>query len=173
MYGLSKLLNKSWDLFRNDEKTVEILLDDLTHPDVLALLQAHLDDMRENSPEDSSYALDLSGLQAADVSFWVVWVDGEVAGCGALRELSPTSGEIKSMRTHAGHLRQGVAAKMLEYIIEVAKARGYASLSLETGYGPVFEPALKLYQKYGFKSGEAFSDYRPSAFNQFFHLKLS
>jgi putative acetyltransferase len=45
-------------------------------------------------------------------------------------------------------------------------------LSLETGSGPAFDPALALYRKYGFVDGEAFSDYQPSAFNQFLHLQL-
>lgn len=151
---------------------MKILPDDLTHPDVQALLQTHLDDMHENSPEDSSYALDLSGLRAADVSFWVAWEKGEVAGCGALKELSPSSGEIKSMRTHSAYLHKGVASKMVEHILEVAKSRGYSSLSLETGTGPTFDPALKLYEKYGFESGDAFSGYKPSPFNQFLHLSL-
>lgn len=151
---------------------MKILLDDLTHPDVQALLKAHLDDMHENSPEDSSYALDLAGLQAADVSFWVAWENGEVAGCGALKELSPTSGEIKSMRTHVDHMRKGVAAKMLEHLLMVAKSRGYSLLSLETGTDPVFDPAVQLYQKYGFEMGDVFSDYRPSPYNQFLHISL-
>ena len=151
---------------------MEVLIDDLTHPGVLALLASHLNDMQENSPEDSSFALDVSGLKASDVSFWVVWQASEVMGCGAMKELSPTHGEIKSMRTHENHLRKGVAARMLEHIIHEAQARGYKTLSLETGTGPTFEPALTLYRKYGFKKGEAFSDYRPGPFNQFFHLAL-
>lgn len=151
---------------------MEILLDNLTHPDVLALLQAHLEDMRENSPQGSNYALDVLGLQAKGVSFWVAWENDVVLGCCALKDLSPTSGEIKSMRTHANHLRKGIAAKMLEHILMVAKSRGYSLLSLETGSGPAFDAALKLYRKYGFENGDAFSDYQPSPFNQFLHLTL-
>ena len=151
---------------------MEILIDDLTHPDVLALLASHLSDMRENSPADSSFALDVSGLTAPDVTFWVVWDKGAVAGCGALKELSSSHGEIKSMRTHEDHLRKGVARRMLEHIISEARLRGYDTLSLETGTGPTFEPALTLYRKYGFEKGEAFADYRPGPFNQFFHMAL-
>ncbi len=151
---------------------MKILLDDLTHSGVQALLQDHLTSMHENSPAGSVYALDLSGLKAADVSFWVAWENDDVLGCGALKALSPTSGEIKSMRTHKGHLRKGVAANILEHIIEVARSRGYSLLSLETGSGPAFDPALSLYRRYRFENGEAFSDYEASKFNQFLHLKL-
>jgi len=151
---------------------MKVIPGNLTHPAVQSLLQNHLDDMHKNSPEDSSYALDLSGLQADNISFWTAWDNDELLGCGALKELSPTSAEIKSMRTHAHHLRKGVAAKILEHIIETAKRKEYTLLSLETGTGPAFEPSIRLYRKYGFERGELFSGYKPSPFNQFFHLKL-
>ena len=82
------------------------------------------------------------------------------------------SGELKSMRTHPNHLRKGVAALLLEHIVTEAKARGLTRLSLETGSGPTFDPALALYRKRGFADGKAFSDYYRSAFNQFLHLSL-
>jgi putative acetyltransferase len=53
-----------------------------------------------------------------------------------------------------------------------ARRRGYARLSLETGSGPAFEPALELYRKYGFTEGDAFDDYEKSPFNRFLHLDL-
>jgi putative acetyltransferase len=151
---------------------MKILLDDISHVDVQALLHDHLKSMHENSPPGSVYALDLSGLKAPEVSFWVAWEEEQVLGCGALKELSSTSGEIKSMRTHSVHLRKGIAARILEHIIKAARDRNYTLLSLETGSGPAFDPALRLYRRYGFKEGEAFSDYTASAFNQFLHLKL-
>ncbi|MBV9530814.1 MAG: GNAT family N-acetyltransferase, partial [Bradyrhizobium sp.] len=79
---------------------------------------------------------------------------------------------VKSMRTHPDHLRRGVAVLLLDHIATEAKLRGLTRLSLETGSGPAFEPALALYRKYGFVNGDAFSDYQPSAFNQFLHLDL-
>jgi putative acetyltransferase len=118
------------------------------------------------------FALDLSGLKAPCVTVWSAWHGGEIAGIGALKELGDGTGELKSMRTHPAHLRKGVAALLLEHIVAEAKARGLRRLSLETGSGPAFEPALALYRKRGFVEGEAFSDYRPSAFNQFLHLPL-
>ena len=128
---------------------MKIILDDLTHPKVLALLQSHLDGMHEISPPEHVHALDVSNLQLPEVSFWTAWEGEELLGCGAIKELSDETGEIKSMRTHTAHLRKGVAAKILEHILITAKERGYKKLSLETGYGPSFEPALSLYKKYG------------------------
>ena len=76
------------------------------------------------------------------------------------------------MRTDPRHLRKGVAAAMLDHIIAEARARGLRRLSLETGSGPAFEPALALYRGRGFVHGEAFADYRPSDFSQFLHMDL-
>ena len=108
-----------------------------------------------------------------DVTVWSAWEDAEICGIGALRQLDAACGEVKSMRTHPDKLRRGVGAALLEHIIAEARARGLARLSLETGSGPAFEPALALYRRRGFREGEAFADYERSAFNQFLHLDLS
>ena len=153
-------------------RAFEIREDDLSGEQTRALLRLHLADMHANSPAGSVFALDLSGLKAAGVTVWTAWSDRAIAGIAALKDLSDGSGEIKSMRTHPDHLRQGVAAALLEHIIEVARGRGMRRLSLETGSGPAFEPALALYRRRGFVDGEAFADYRRSSFNQFLHLEL-
>lgn len=151
---------------------IDIRQDDLSADDVRALLALHLSGMRENSPPGLSFALDLSGLQSADVTVWTARLDGDLAGVGALKDLGDATGEVKSMRTHPDHLRKGVGAALLEHIIAEARARGYRRLSLETGMGEPFEAALALYRRRGFVAGEPFADYRPSPFNQFFHLDL-
>ena len=151
---------------------IEIRRDDLSGAETRALVAEHLGGMHSNSPPGSVYALDLSGLRAPDITLWSAWIDGDIAGVGALRALSTGHGEVKSMRTHVHHLRKGVAAAILTHIVDVARRRGMARLSLETGGGPAFRPALSLYRRFGFKAGEAFGDYAPSAFNQFLHLDL-
>lgn len=146
--------------------------DDLTHPQTLALLALHLDGMTSNSPPGHSFALDVSGLKAPAVTLFGAW-DGEaLAGIGALKDLGGGAAELKSMRTHPDHLRKGVGAAILEHIIGEARARGINRLSLETGSGDAFGPALELYRRRGFQSGGAFADYVASPFNQFMHLDL-
>ena len=139
---------------------------------VKALLTRHLEGMHANSPAGHVFALDWSGLQKPEVSFYTVWDGEELLGLGALKELDARAGEVKSMRTADAHLRKGVAATVLEHIIAEATKRGYTRLSLETGSGPAFEPALALYRKRGFVNGDAFGGYEASAFNQFLHLDL-
>jgi len=139
---------------------------------VKALLVRHLEGMHANSPPGHVFALDWSGLQKPEISFYALWEGEDLLGFGALKELEPRAGEIKSMRTADAHLRKGVAAAILDHIITEARQRGYSRLSLETGSGPAFDPALKLYRKYGFTDGEAFGGYGKSPFNQFLHLDL-
>jgi putative acetyltransferase len=150
----------------------EIVEDDLSGEGTIALLRIHLAGMRANSPPGSVFALDLSGLKVPEVTVWTVRQGDQVISIGALKTLDSGSGELKSMRTHPDHLRQGTAALLLGHMIATARRRGWKKLSLETGSGPAFEPALNLYRNRGFVEGPAFSDYEPSPFNQFLHLAL-
>jgi len=139
---------------------------------VKALLTRHLEGMHANTPPGHVFALDWSGLRKPEISFYALWDGDELLGFGALKQLDATAGEIKSMRTADAHLRKGVAAAILDHIIAEARTRGYKRLSLETGQGAAFEPALSLYRKRGFANGGAFGDYEKSPFNQFLHLDL-
>lgn len=126
---------------------------------VKALLRRHLEGMHANSPTGHVFALDWSGLQKPEITFYALWEGEDLLGFGALKELAPRTGEIKSMRTADAHLRKGVAARILDHIIAEARDRRYTRLSLETGSGPAFEPALALYRKRGFIDGGAFGDW--------------
>lgn len=80
-----------------------IRLDDLAGPDIRSLLEEHLSSMHELSPPGSVHALDLGALPRPGITFWTAWSEGELLGCGALKELDPGHGEIKSMRTANAH----------------------------------------------------------------------
>lgn len=138
-----------------------------------ALLALHLAGMREYSPACSVHALDLTGLSGPALTLLGAWSgDGRLAAIGAMKRLDEWQAEVKSMRTHPGFLRQGAAAALLEAIIVLARSEQVTRLSLETGSGAAFEPALALYRKRGFVNGEPFADYVASDFNQFLHLEL-
>lgn len=138
---------------------MRIVVDDLRGSEIAALLQAHLDDMHRHSPPGSVHALDLDRLRQPDITFWTAWDGNALMGCGALRELDAGHGEIKSMRTDPAYLRRGVAAALLDEIIAVARGRGYSRLSLETGRPAPFQPAHRLYERYGFTECPPFADY--------------
>ena len=138
---------------------MEIRLDDLTGPEIHALLEEHLAEMRRISPPGSVHAMPIEALRGPGITFWTVWSDTDLLGCGALKELDPAHGEIKSMRTALAHRGKGVARAMLEHIIAEARRRSYARLSLETGSMPNFEPARRLYASFGFARCPPFGMY--------------
>ena len=151
---------------------MRIEIDDLSRPQVHALLEEHLSNMYELSPLDSVYALDVNKLRAPDITFWTAW-DGEtLIGCGALKELTPTHGEIKSMRTPAATRGRGAGRFVLAHIISVAQSRGYTRLSLETGTHAAFEPAHNLYRSKGFALSGPFGSYRADPHSVFMELRL-
>lgn len=151
---------------------MNITPDDLSGPEIRALLETHFAHMLANSPKDSCHFLDFEGLKGPGVTFWSVWDAGSLMGCGALKVHDASLGEIKSMRTHGDHLRKGVAAAMLTHIIGEARAKGVSRLALETGSGPAFDPAIALYSRFGFVDCAPFADYGPDPFSRFMALDL-
>ena len=153
---------------------IDILLevDDLSRPAVHALLSEHLESMYELSPPESVHALDLERLRETGITFWTAWDDSVLVGCGALKELDPRHGEVKSMRTPAAHRRNGVGRTILRHIIAVAKSRSYERLSLETGSMEAFQPARKLYESLGFAYCGPFGDYTEDPNSVFMTLRL-
>jgi putative acetyltransferase len=150
----------------------DIRQDDLEGPEVQALLALHLSHARAATPAGFSFALDLSALKTPQITVWTAWDDAALAAIGALKMLGDGSGEVKSMRTAPDHLRRGAARAIVDHIIGEARRRGLKRLSLETGVGPVYDPAAALYLKCGFADGESFADYQPSPYNRFMHLDL-
>ncbi|WP_077034935.1 GNAT family N-acetyltransferase [Pelomonas sp. KK5] len=153
---------------------MRIELDDLSRPQIHALLQEHLDSMYALSPPESVHALDLSKLRKPEISFWSVWDGDTLLGCGALKELDATHGEVKSMRTPEALRGRGAGRAVLAHIIETARSRGYKRLSLETGPADGgFAAAHGLYEKFGFRYCGPFADYSLDPFSAFMTLELS
>ncbi|TGG91686.1 GNAT family N-acetyltransferase [Natronospirillum operosum] len=152
---------------------MEIRIDDLSDPRIAAFLDEHLTDMRATSPPESTHALDLDGLKKPDVTFWTAWVDSDLVGCGALKELTPTHAEIKSMRISSSLRGSGLASKLLTHILQEAEQRGYHKLSLETGSMEFFKPARRLYEKFGFQYCPPFADYREDPNSVFMELTIT
>lgn len=145
--------------------------DDLSGPEISALLREHLEDMYAITPPESVHALDLAALRRPDITFWTVWEGEQLLGCGALKALDQSSGEVKSMRTAIAHRGRGVARQILGEIERVARERGYEALYLETGSMVEFAPARALYERAGFDYCSPFGDYRADP-NSVFMRKL-
>jgi len=138
---------------------MDIRVDELRGPEIIRLVQEHLQSMAQQSPPESVHALGLAALRQPDITFWSVWQDSELMGCGALKELDAEHGEIKSMRTASRHRRKGVAANLMRHILEQANQRAYRRLSLETGSQDSFAAARDLYARFGFQYCGPFADY--------------
>jgi len=151
---------------------MRIEIDDPARPDVFALLEEHLRHMHELSPPESVHALDVRQLKSADITFWSVRDGEQLLGCCALKQLTPTHGEIKSMRTPASLRRRGAGRAVLLHILAVAQRRGYERLSLETGTADSFSAAHRLYESVGFVACGPFGDYQPDPHSVFITLKL-
>jgi len=152
---------------------LRIELDDLSRPEVLALLEEHLRNMYELSPPEHVFAFDAKKLSAPDITFWSAWSGESLVGCAALKALSATEGEIKSMRTPSGRRRTGAGRALLNHIIEVARSRAYRVLYLETGRHPAFLPAQTLYRSAGFTPCGPFGQYRENGNSVFMALLLA
>ena len=146
---------------------MDIRVDDLSSPEIIRLLHEHLQSVALHSPPESVHALGLEALRNPDITFWSVWQDSELMGCGAVKELDSRHGEIKSMRTASSHLRKGVAATLMHHILEEAERRSYERLSLETGSMDAFAPARSLYASFGFKPCGPFANYVEDPYSVF------
>ena len=151
---------------------MKIDIDDLSHPEIRALLNEHLQSMHALSPPESVHALDLEKLRAPGITFWSAWEGTVLLGCGALKELDRTHGEIKSMRTPDAHRRKGTGRAILAHIIETARSRGYERLSLETGSMKAFRPAQRLYESFGFTYCGPFGQYVEDPNSVFMTMRL-
>jgi putative acetyltransferase len=151
---------------------VRIEVDDLTRAPVLALIEEHLRNMHELTPPEAVFAFDVSKLRTPDVTFWTAWRDEELLGCAALRQLSATEGEVKSMRTPLARRRTGAGRALLEHLLREAPSRGLRTLYLETGRHPAFGPAHALYRSAGFRDCGPFGGYGDNGHSVFMVLRL-
>ncbi|ELA7368116.1 GNAT family N-acetyltransferase [Vibrio parahaemolyticus] len=151
---------------------MEIKVDDLSGGEVIKLLEEHLADMYATSPAESVHALDVEALKSPDITFFSGWVNGELQGCLAIKQLTPRHVELKSMRTSNSSRKSGVATKLLTHALNTALDKGYRKVSLETGTQQFFQPARNLYEKFGFTYCEPFADYELDPHSHFMTREL-
>lgn len=154
-------------------RSMDLREDDLTGPEISSLLDAHLAEMRSLSPPHQVFALDLEGLRAHDVTVWTAWSeDGDLLGCGGIKDLGGGDGEVKAMHTLQRHRGRGVARAILDHVVREARARGMRRLLLETGAAEAYSGARRLYGRSGFVPRGPFGDYPDTPFSAFMELAL-
>lgn len=140
--------------------------------DIVELLQAHLEFARATSPPDHVHALDLEGLNAADISFFAARRSGQLLAVGAIRWLGDGRAEVKSMHAAAAARGQGIGRRMLEHLLAVARSTGCTWVGLETGTMEAFAPARHLYESVGFSVCPAFGAYTDNPYSVCMELEL-
>lgn len=153
--------------------TIAIRSDDLSGPEIAALIARHKTEMLQHSPPESSHALLLDGLRDPSITVWTLWADTGLAACGALKVLGDGTGEIKSMHTAAASRGEGHGRRMLVHILAEARIRGLSALLLETGAAEAFRPARQLYEGHGFAYCGPFADYTDDPNSVFMVLALA
>lgn len=151
---------------------LKIEIDDLSNPEVINFLTEHLQHMIQVTPPGYVHALDIEALRNPEITFWTVWEGELLLCCGALKKLNPEHAELKSMRTTPTHLGKGIASFLLNHILSKAKELNYQKIYLETGSYEVFQPARKLYEKFGFTYCEPFADYKESVNSVYMSVDL-
>lgn len=152
---------------------MRIVVDDLTGPEIAALLEAHVAELRSISPPESKHALDLDGLRQPDTVMWSVWEGDQIVGCAALKDLGDGHAELKSMRVATEHQGKGIASTLLQHVLSEARSSGFSRISLETGSMDFFAPAHRLYARHGFTNCGPFGTYKEDPNSVFMTLALT
>jgi GNAT superfamily N-acetyltransferase len=134
------------------------------HQDINERYAAEMADWTETEVEADMIAY-LAEVNPALVTpphgtFVVAWLDGEPAGCGALKPVDGEVGlgEVKRMYTVPRARRRGVSRAVLAELEARAAALGYRRLQLETG---TEQPeALALYGSHGWERIEPYGRYK-------------
>jgi DNA-binding MarR family transcriptional regulator/GNAT superfamily N-acetyltransferase len=105
-------------------------------------------------PEKSNPAPDAEMMPPKGI-FVVARIDGAPVGCGALRRVDKTTGEIKRMWTAPGARGCGVARKVLDALEAAARSWRLKILRLETNR--TLREAQGLYRKAGYREVAAFN----------------
>ena len=145
----------------------------LDRDDVRTLLDLHFAEMRGESPPEACHVIPIDQLAARGIRFFTLRDRAGILMCvGALKTLDPGHGEIKSMRTAPGALGLGAGGRMLRHLVDTARSMGMRRLSLETGNGPLFAAANRLYQRDGFIPCGPFGTYADTPFTLFYTREI-
>ena len=87
----------------------------------------------------------------------VLYLDGQPAGCGAIKEYEPGIMEVKRMFVPPAARGKGMATAVLKELEAWAVELGYNKCMLETG--DIMPDAIALYKKNGYRSIPNYGQY--------------
>lgn len=114
----------------------------------------------------------LPGKYAApDGRLYIAWVDGEPAGCIAMRKLEEGVCEMKRLYLRETARGRGLGKALIERLIADARSIGYMKMRLDT-YPPKMGKAVGLYESQGFHPIPPYYD-NPHGDTLFMELDIS
>jgi putative acetyltransferase len=150
---------------------VEIAQEDPRQPEVVALIDALDDFSKSLYPPESNHLLDIEALAQPDVVFFVARQEGRAIGCGAVRFLDASHGEIKRMYVPHEARGRGLGWVLLDAIEAEARHRGIKRLSLETGIHNL--QAVHLYRRAGYRDCPPFGAYNADPLSLFMTKEIA
>lgn len=141
---------------------VRVLIDDLN---------AHLLPL---SPLEFQFRMTVEEMAEPDTTVFVARdVQGKAVGCGALKIHDAGVGEVKRMYSRPEVRGKRAGSALIGAITDFAMSRGVTHLVLETGTGPGFASAWRLYENSGFTRCGVVLDYPDSEYSAFFEKRLA
>jgi putative acetyltransferase len=152
---------------------VTIAAESALQPDVRKLVAALNDHLLPLSPREFQFGISVDEMADARTTVFVARADtGHAVGCGAVTVHEDGIAEVKRMFTVPEARGAGIGAQVLDAIIEHARQQGLVWLMLETGSGPAFADAQRLYERAGFRPRGPFHGYPDSGWSAFYELHL-
>jgi putative acetyltransferase len=126
-------------------------------PDATQLITELQNHLESFYPPESRHGFSVERLLAEAVTFFVVRVEGEAAGCGGIKLFQGEYGEIKRMYVRPQFRGLRLGKMILERLADHAVAHGITLLRLETGIHQ--RAAIRLYEESGFHRIPPFGSY--------------
>ncbi len=138
-------------------------------PEALELIRDSNAELASVYGTQEPHALSPEQLVDVGVIFLVARRDGVAIACGGLAPIDDY-GELKRIFTRPGARGTGAARVLIDALERVARARGLASVRLETGVDS--DAALGLYRRLGYHRRGPFGDYTENGSSVFMEKRL-
>ena len=153
--------------------TISIAVETPLQDDVRELVAALNEYLLPLSPLEFQFKMTVEQMADPKTTLFVARdAAGRAVGMGALKVETADMAEVKRMFTRPEVRGQRVGSAILAAVEKLAREKGIVELKLETGEGPGFEPAQRLYGNSGFTRCGAFLDYPDSGYSAFFEKRL-
>lgn len=140
--------------------SVEIRPVDPEHPDAQRCLAAYVAELNRRSTRGFDPSVGATALPAEvrppAGRFFVVYLDGEAVGCGAVKHHAGSPAEIKRMWISPEARGLGIGRRLLEELEACARSGGAQIAHIETS--AVLTEALGLYRSSGWVEVPRFND---------------